>query len=234
MLKSINKRIRSLRSNKSSDPQDEDQNGDEDKDNTTTMDNKQNAPMPAAKNAMTIREKELGHNADLTMIRTFYARLNLKCHQCTTPLRVDDANSHMETWLRDSQCIPPKRQIAEVSCWKCSARTCVGCGYEPALSRDNVFTPAGVINCCCTESRTYGIWLLLARFDDEEVLVKRSNVDASDKRAKMKTVKKSGVGYAAGAGYAHFQAYGGFPHSHAHAPTVTTNSEGGDVAGMLS
>lgn len=228
MFKSINKRIRSLRSNKSSDAQDEDE------DNTTTMDNDLNASMPAPKTAMAIREKELGHDTDLIMIRTFYARLGLKCHRCTTPLRVEDTNSHIETWLGDSQCIPPKRQVAEVACWKCSARTCVGCGYEPKLTRDNVFTPAGVINCCCTASRTYGIWLLLARFDDEEMRVKRSNVDASNKRGKIKTAKKSGVGYAGGAGYAQYHAYGGYPHSHTHTSPVTTSSEGGDVAGTLS
>jgi hypothetical protein len=105
------------------------------------------------------------------------------------------------------------------------------------LSRDNVFTPVGVINCCCAQSRAYGIWLLLARFDDEEMRIKRAIVDITNKRGKAsKTGKKSGVGYAGGsAGYGGFYLVGGaYPHSHAHATAVATKSEGGDVAGTFS
>ena len=64
--------------------------------------------------------------------------------------------------------------------------------------------------------------------------VKRSIVDASNKWGKgNKTAKKSGVGYAGGAGYASYHTFGGYPHSHTLTPTVTTKSEGGDVAGTF-
>jgi hypothetical protein len=52
-----------------------------------------------------IREKEYNPSADLQLLRFFYSEFFLACHaqKCGTPLRVEDASSHIETWVAEIQ-----------------------------------------------------------------------------------------------------------------------------------
>jgi baculoviral IAP repeat-containing protein 6 len=48
--------------------------------------------------------------------------------------------------------------------------TCAGCGKPPTFSGENIFTSLGVVNHCCNSGRLFGIFLLLSRYDEAQVI----------------------------------------------------------------
>jgi hypothetical protein len=59
-------------------------------------------------------------------------------------------------------------------CKRCKKYTCIGCRKEPSLEDQTVSTPAAQVNNCCDRGRLFGIWVLLARFDELEVKLRRN------------------------------------------------------------
>ncbi|PVH82811.1 hypothetical protein DL98DRAFT_652831 [Cadophora sp. DSE1049] len=61
-----------------------------------------------------------------------------------------------------------------ILCKRCKKYTCIGCRKEPSLEDQTVSTPAAQVNNCCDRGRLFGIWVLLARFDELEVKLCRN------------------------------------------------------------
>ena len=61
------------------------------------------------------------------------------------------------------------------------------------MSKENLFTAVGIVNHCCQLGRIFGIWFLLTRFDEQELLL-RTQASNSKKKG-SKTTKVTGVGY---------------------------------------
>ncbi len=149
-----------------------------------------------------------GDNADLQVIRSIYQRFHLQCRnpQCQAPLFPSDAKVHIEAWLANARRIPPSSQISELTCGNCHLSICVGCGRQPDLSGNNIFTPVGVVNHCCQEGKIFGIWLLLTWFDDEELARKKASSEKKlkpqPKHSQPGASGSSGIGYTSnGDGY---------------------------------
>jgi hypothetical protein len=146
-----------------------------------------------------VQSPSKGVSADLQLIRSIYQRFHLQCRnpQCQAPLFPPDANEHIKAWLANAQRIPPSSQISELRCNNCHLPICVGCGRQPDLSGNNIFTPVGVVNHCCQEGKIFGFWLLLTRCDDEELARKKAS---SEKKPQLKFNQpgasgSSGIGY---------------------------------------
>lgn len=174
-----------------------------------------------------------GSSVDLRLLRSIYSSFHLDCRDahCKAPIRVDDAKEHIETWLAGAQRIPPASQLSGLSCSRCFQATCAGCGFEPTLGQENIFTSAGVVNSCCSRGRLYSIWLLLSHFDEQELLAKK--VENRPRSAKVKKPKSSypymppgamaeanGIGYAGG-----WEAYYDPHHTPAASPLVNPEEE---------
>ncbi|KAF4636254.1 hypothetical protein G7Y89_g1827 [Cudoniella acicularis] len=139
--------------------------------------------------------------------KIFFSTLHFSCHNdgCETILQLKEAGTHIEDVLARCQIIPPLSQLTGLVCPTCGTETCIACGKKPSLSAENLFTPLGVINHCCQESRAFGVWLLLSRFDDEERRVRdRIKVASASNTTSGKpgnSSKSNGVGYASELGY---------------------------------
>ena len=170
-------------------------------------------------------------SVDLRQLRSICSSFHTECRRCQTSIKVTDPKEHIETWLAGAQRIPPASQISGLSCSKCYAATCAGCGFEPSLGQDNVFTSAGVVNTCCPRGRLYGVWLLLSHFDEQEISARK--VESRPRPSKV--VKKpkaypymppgtmteaNGIGYAGG-----WEAYYDPHHTPAASPFVNPEEE---------
>ena len=125
----------------------------------------------------------------------------IKCRMpsCDATLTFGDAEQHIASWLTQAHNVPSTTQISEIKCHKCKGATCVGCGGPPVNSslKNHIFTPLGVVSNCCSRAQLFGLYLLLLRFDQEEL--QRIKPATKPSKKKTKVPKGTGVGYA-GAG----------------------------------
>lgn len=186
---------------------------------------------PDKSSATTPSSVESDSRTDVDLLKSTFSSFHDVCRDrdCKRSIAVEDSKEHIDTWLAGAQKIPPASQISGLSCSKCYTATCAGCGFEPVLGQDNVFTSAGVVNTCCPRGRLFGIWLLLSHFDEQEIMAKQ--MESRPKSVKPAKKPKSypymppghfaeanGIGYAGG-----WEAYYD-PH---HAPVASSfvNSE---------
>lgn len=66
--------------------------------------------------------------------------------------------------------------ICAATCARCAELTCLGCGEEPARREGKVREVDGYyLDWCCRDGRLFGIWILLARFDQVELHAQASS-----------------------------------------------------------
>jgi baculoviral IAP repeat-containing protein 6 len=94
-----------------------------------------------------------------------------------------------------------------MECKRCAKFTCIGCRGKPVLNKKNIDTSVAVVNYCCSQSRLFGIWILLCRFDEVELQLQQRSAETVQKNAQKKAAEQSygwygqkdtGVGYAKG------------------------------------
>ena len=131
---------------------------------------------------------------DLNLLRKLHEHhTSLKCRVCKTSLLFGTVESHFERWLSKAKGSSPA-QISAILCKRCMKYTCIGCRKKPLLGNKTLSTPAVQVNNCCGQGRLFGTWLILARFDEQEVKLRR-------KASKKKQVKPAqhqpgdGIGY---------------------------------------
>lgn len=146
------------------------------------------------------------------LLRSIFSKFTARCRapDCSSSIGIANSERHIEIWRNGAQKIPPTTQISAVSCLKCHTYTCGGCGKEPTMGPDNIFTSCGVVNLCCPEGRLYGIYILLSHFDYREVNAKalhiRNRSSSKSKKAKASVPAhlahlenvSNGIGYAGG------------------------------------
>ncbi|KAF8864426.1 hypothetical protein BDZ45DRAFT_685202 [Acephala macrosclerotiorum] len=101
-------------------------------------------------------------------------------------------------------------QISGIWCKKCQKFTCSGCRGKPKLGRKTIPTPVAAINHCCDEGRLSGIYVLLSRFDEVELLLQQGAAEMARKNASRMTGDK-GTGYSQDDmpyGYSYYQGNG--------------------------
>ena len=89
--------------------------------------------------------------------------------------------SHFKVWLSRAKGSSPA-QISAIFCKRCKKYAYIGCCKKPLLGNKTLPTPAAQVSNCCDRGRLFGTWLLLARFDEQEVKIRR-------KASKKKQVK---------------------------------------------
>lgn len=143
-------------------------------------------------------------DSNTKVLRDLCSEFHFRCRdpKCMKTLVFKEGDEHVDSWRSTAQQIPPSTQLSQLTC-SCGTTTCAGCGNEPHFSKDNVFTPLGVINTCCSKGRLFSIWAVLCRFDEKSLplSVESAGSNVNSKNPKKKPVAKgshlaSGVGYA--------------------------------------
>ncbi|KAG4441443.1 hypothetical protein IFR05_003049 [Cadophora sp. M221] len=131
---------------------------------------------------------------DLRLLRKLYENfISLKCRDCKSSLSLGSLEKNFKTWLSNAKCSSPN-PISGIFCKRCKKYTCIGCRKKPSLGNKPISTPAAQVNNCCDRGRLFGIWILLARFDELEVEVRRdSSKQVQAERAPCQPGE--GVGY---------------------------------------
>jgi hypothetical protein len=138
-------------------------------------------------------------------LQAIYSKFHFACRSCHREFTYSEVNSNLWTWFVSPGIFRPavQSQISKVYCKVCTTLTCLGCGKKPTQTKTTVVTSIGSLNHCCEEARLLGIWLILCRFDREELQLRAASSD-SKKQDEANLSKDSGVGYEAGyasAGY---------------------------------
>ncbi|KAE8449676.1 hypothetical protein EG329_007451 [Mollisiaceae sp. DMI_Dod_QoI] len=131
---------------------------------------------------------------NLRLIRKLYTKYHeVPCRSCKAKVSCPSAKKHIREWIELAQG-PQPAQISGVWCRSCKKWTCFGCRGKPTLGKNTTTTPIASINHCCNQGRLFGIWILLARFDEVELQLQAKAAETARKNA-SRIRRDTGIGY---------------------------------------
>nr|KMM67940.1 UBE2O protein [Coccidioides posadasii RMSCC 3488] len=134
------------------------------------------------------------------------ARMAKKCHKCGSGLTDGfSAKNWIRNWSQRANNRPENAAtFCSATCPECGVLTCLGCGHRPRRNKQPHQINGYYVDWCCREGRMFGMWALLARYDQVELEFQASSSNSDGpglrrrlpRRGASDTQDSRGIGYA--------------------------------------